>query len=382
VKDQIILHLERYLLALARVVLAIYKPVIIGITGSVGKTTTKEAIAHVLKENGLRLRKTEGNLNTDLGIALTVLGYDQSPAIWEWPFVFIWLHLNWLLLLLHIQTFPPYFIVEMGIDRLGDMTRMIKTIKPTIGIVTWIGEGHHLEALKDPATIAQEKGQMLTVLPKHGVAIIPGQDDQVEKLTELSSAPVIKITKTGADATPAIVQAVAEYLKLDTKKVEKALTSLPKSKGRLNELKGINGSMLIDDTYNSSLPAVRLALDVLKQHNGGRKIAILGDILEQGDQEAKVHEAIAKLANEKADLFVGVGKRLQSVKTDMWFASPDDAAASLPAEIKKGDVILVKGSQGLRMEKVSYALAADKEEAKKNLPRQNARWQQIEFKNP
>lgn len=381
-KDKIIIFLERYLLGLARIVLRRYKPTIIGVTGSAGKTTTKEAIHYTLAAAGLAVGKTPGNLNADIGIALTVLGFGHSPAIWEWPMVFVVAHVAWLLLLLGIIKLPPYMVVEMGIDRIGDMGRMLQTIKPTIGIVTWIGDGHHLEYFKTAKKIAEEKGQILTALPKNGLAIIAAQDSQAETLAAMSSAPVTMVRGTGRETLPEIIMAVTSYLKLDQKKIAQIIADLPEAKGRYIHLKGIKDTNLIDDSYNMSLPAARSSLASLANEPGKRRVAILADALEQGENEQIIHQAIAALARENADLFIGVGKRMKALNPDHWFASPDEAAQAIPALIRKGDTVLVKGSQGMRMEKVSYVLAADKTEAKEKLPRQNTRWQQIPFKNP
>jgi UDP-N-acetylmuramoyl-tripeptide--D-alanyl-D-alanine ligase len=381
-KEKILIWLERYLASLARSVLATYKPIIVGITGSVGKTTTRQAVYHVLKTNDLSVSQTEGNLNSELGVALAVLGFDHSPAIWEWPFAFIALNLNWLLLQLKLSRLPDYFVIEMGIDRLGDMDKLVKLAPPTIGVLTWIGEGHHLEFLKDPETIAGEKGKLLAALPKDGLAIIPAKEPQRKKLEQLATAPIVHINETGIAAAEAVAIAVAEQLGLTKEQATKALKTFKPPKGRLHQLKGINGSAVLDDTYNASFPAMKLALNTLKNMPAKRRIAVLGDVLEQGKDEMLIHEAIATLAKKEADLFIGVGKRMEKTKPDQWYASPESAAIALADQIKKDDLILVKGSQGMRMEKVSFALAADKNEAKQQLPRQNKRWQQIPFRNP
>lgn len=381
-KEAIIKLVERYLIGLARVILTLYKPVIIGITGSVGKTSTREAIYQVLRSCGLPVKQTEGNLNTDLGIALTVLGYDHSPAIWEWPVVFIMVHINWLLLLLHLTPLPRYLVVEMGVDRLGDMERMLRVIKPTIGIVTWIGEGHHLEFLKDPETIAKEKGKILSSLPQDGLAVLPARDPQLSVLESMVIAPVVKIEEAGMAASLKTAEVVAKHLGMEETRIAEALKKVKRPKGRLNTLKGIHDSLIIDDTYNSSLPSVKLALDVLAETEAKRRITVLGDVLEQGEQEEQVHKIIATLAKQKAQVFIGVGKRFQKTEPDQWYASPNEAATALQSFVQEGDVILVKGSQGMRMEKVSLALIADKKEAAEYLPRQSKRWQQIPFANP
>lgn len=381
-KTTIVHLIERYLLALAKSLLSRAKPYIIGVTGSVGKTTTRYGIYQVLKGCGLSVKQTEGNLNSDLGIAISVLGYDHSPAIWEWPFALIAMSVNWISSITGLKKFEDYYVVEMGIDRLGDMKRLLRTIRPTIGIVTWIGEGHHLEFLKDPATIADEKGLILTVLPHDGLAIVPAHDDQTNKLEKMATAPVVKIKATGLDALPETIMAVTNHLGLDKEKVNDQLARIKQPKGRLQWLAGINNSTVLDDSYNASYPAVKLALEILAKSEGERKIAVLGDILEQGEKEAEVHTSLAKLARKQADIFVGVGKRFKETEYDQWFASPTAAAESLRESIKSGDVILVKGSQGMRMEKVSLALAADQKEAQEILPRQTKRWQQLPFRNP
>ena len=381
-KSLIISILERYLVALAKVVLSLDKPLIIGITGSVGKTTVKEAIAHLLETAELPVRKTEGNLNFDIGIAMTVLGYDHAPAIWEWPWALLKVHAVWLLYILRVMRFPKYFVVEMGIDRLGDMTRLTRWVKPSVGIVTWIGEGHHLEFLKDAKTVAREKGQMLRVLPADGLAVLPEKDPNLPILKELSAAPVELFAQTGIESINDILQILAKRFSISEATVAKAQQSFVQPKGRLNILGGLNETQILDDSYNTSLPAIRVALDKLAQQKAKRRIAVLGDILEQGQFEESFHQQAAEYVRKKADLFIGVGKRMAKVNPDHWFASPDEAAEALIELLQPGDVVLVKGSQGMRMEKISLALSADKTAAKKVLPRQTKRWEQIPFANP
>ncbi len=374
--------LERYLVRLAQVTLAIDKPVIIGITGSVGKTTAKEAVFHLLETAKLPVRKTGGNLNFDIGIAMTILGYDHSPAIWEWPWAILIVHLNWLLQLSRLTHLPEYLVVEMGIDRLGDMKRLTKWLKPSIGVVTWIGEGHHLEYLKDAPTIAREKGEMLRVLPKNGLAILPAKDPNIAILKAMSSADTELFQATGVESIEEILAIIAKRLDIQASIAEESMQTFKQPKGRLNIFVGIKDTTILDDSYNTSLPAIRMALTKLSELQAKRKVAILGDILEQGDYEKEHHEKAADLVHETADLFIGVGRRMQNVKPDYWFADPDEAALKIPDLLEAGDGVLVKGSQGMRLEKISYSLIADKRQAKRLLPRQDRRWQQIPFGNP
>lgn len=381
-KSSLLAILESYLVFLAKILLAEYRPVIIAITGSVGKTTTKEALYHVLKKNHLAVARTESNLNTPLGVSLAILGYNHSPAVWEWPMAFIVLHINWLFGLIGLRPLARYWIIELGVDRLGDMKRLLGVVKPTIGILTWIGAGHHLESLVDPATIAKEKGQLLAALPNDGLAIIPQEEPQIEGLASLAQGKIVRFTGQGPAGLANILSAVGQFLALPPEKVQRDLTSFAPPPGRLSQLAGINHTLLIDDSYNSSLPSVELALATLQSTEGQRKVAILGDILEQGQAETAVHTKTAELAKASADLFIGVGKRMKAVNPDHWFASPDEAANAIPELIRPGDVILVKGSQGMRLEKISQALAADPHEAAHKLARQSRRWRQIPFTNP
>lgn len=381
-KATLLVILEKYLVFLAKILLVEYRPVIIGITGSVGKTTTKEAIYHILEKNDFSVVRTEANLNTPMGIALAILGYNHSPAIWEWPLAIIVATINWFLSYVSLRPLARYWVIEMGVDRLGDMRRLLEVVQPTIGILTWIGEGHHLETLVSPSNIAKEKGQLLVALPNDGLAVIPADDPEVKILEELANGKIIRFTGQGQETLSKIVEIVGRYLGLNEHQIVTALKSFQRPKGRLVKLAGLGGSVLIDDSYNSSLPAAKLALEVLKQSDGKRKIAIIGDILEQGQAEAQVHQTVADLARQCADLFIGVGSRMKAVEPDQWYASPDEAATAIPALIREGDVILVKGSQAMRLEKISRVLAADPAEAAGKLPRQSSRWQQIPFANP
>lgn len=382
IKDRLLLMVERYLVALARLLLNRDRPLIIGITGSVGKTTTKELVAAVLRAGRKPFRATGANLNSDLGVALTVFGVTESPPIWLWPWIIIGLSCQFVGYYLRLAKLPPIMVLEMGIDRLGDMTRLLRTVRPTVGIITWIGEGHHLEYLRDATTVAREKGQLLAALPPTGLAILPAKDPNLAALKALATAPIALIEETGLEAAPAIARQVAKYLKIPDTTVRQAISNFRPPKGRIHRLHGINECLIIDDSYNASLPSVKLALSILAAEPAKRRIAVLGDVLEQGEFEAEYHKQMAALAKSSADLFIAVGPRFRSSKADHWFASPDEAAALLPTLVRPGDVVLVKGSQGMRMEKVSYALAADKDEATAELPRQNRRWRQIPFNYP
>lgn len=157
-------------------------------------------------------------------------------------------------------------------------------------------------------------------------------------------------------------------------------------KGRLNLIKGINGSNIIDDTYNANPESVKLSLGVLSNFKSIRKVAVLGDMLELGNLSAKDHKDIADYIGQLGiDIFVGVGKKQKNVYKNLqlpkaskfWISSSEEFSSLLEKgilKIKKGDCILVKGSQGIRMEKIVKRLMRDPDEAENLLVRQDARW--------
>jgi UDP-N-acetylmuramyl pentapeptide synthase len=179
--------------------------------------------------------------------------------------------------------------------------------------------------------------------------------------------------------------AVARALEFPLKDALKGLASYAPPPGRACILPGKSGSLLIDDTYNSSPAAVEEALKSLSLvKDGKRRVAVLGDMLELGRYSAKEHERIGRLAAETVDVLITVGHRAEAIATAFLntgreessvedFENSTLAAAAIPQTIKEGDVVLIKGSQSMRMERITEALLADPKDVEK-LPRQDAQW--------
>ena len=187
---------------------------------------------------------------------------------------------------------------------------------------------------------------------------------------------------------------VGTIFKINLIDIAEALEPLRAPTGRLNLLEGIRGSYIIDDTYNASPISTLAALSVLSQLEARRKIAVLGDMLELGDQTELGHKEIGnKIFSEKIDIFIAVGKRMQyaierlialgfSRVNILHFDDPETAAEKVSQIVREGDFILVKGSQGMRMEKIVEKIITDSSQAKKLLCRQNKEWKKISFTRP
>lgn len=424
--------LEKILHWMAIAVIKKYKPQIIGITGSVGKTSAKEATYCVLADK-FNVRKNEKNYNNELGIPLTIIGSESgNKSIFKWLKVFF----KWLKIVLLRVNYPEVIILEMAVDHPGDMKYLASFIPVKIGIVTAI-TSTHLEFFKSIDHIAREKGLILESLSEDGVAILNADDDKVISMRERTKAKKITfgfsqnadVTASGIDfvyedeklkgvsfklnyegksipvrlqhilATHQVYAALAGVcvgiaLKMNLIDIASALEKFTSPCGRMNMIHGINGSSIIDDTYNSSPKAALAALDVVGRLRALRRIVVMGDMLELGQDEERGHREIArKIFEINADLFFAVGDRMQMAVSELkklgfppdkifHFNSPDEAGKKIEEILEAGDLILVKGSQGMRMEKIVGKIMAEPEKARKLLCRQSSEWWKKPYKKP
>lgn len=431
-KSKRIQYLEKVLRLMALLVLKKYKPKVIGITGSVGKTSAKEAIFTVLSKK-FQVRKNEKNYNNEIGIPLTIIGVETGGrCLSKWFGIF----LKWLAMLILPFKYPEVLILEMGVDRPGDMQYLLSFISPTIGVVTNISSSH-IEFFKSLENIAKEKGKLIESLPADGFAIINADDQRVLKMGERTKAKGISFGfssealvnaanenyhyngqapagisfKLSYDGTTMPVRlshmlakhqihaalsavAVGVAFKINLVEIATALENFAPPTGRLNIISGINGSFLMDDSYNASPASTIAALQVLGELKASRKIVAVGDMLELGSETEEGHRSVAKKILEiNPELVFVVGKRMDFAVMELKeagfvmekvlrFASPDEATLKITELIKEGDIVLVKGSQGMRMEKISYALIANKDEAEKMICRQSKDWKEKPFGNP
>ena len=428
-KSKKLQFLETLLRVMASALLKKYKPKIVGITGSVGKTSAKEAVFAVLSKK-FPVRKNEKNYNNEIGIPLTIIGVESGGrSLIKW----IGIMFKWLGLLIFPCSYPEILVLEMGVDRPGDMDYLLSFIKPTLGVVTNISASH-IEFFQSLENIAKEKGKLIQRLPEDGFAILNADDERALKLAGRTKAPALTFGfsetaqiyadhvsynyagdapegisfKLNYDGTSMPIRlggmlarhqiygalagvAAGIALKMNLVDIASAFENFFSAKGRLNLIDGINGSSIIDDTYNASPVSTLAALGVLAELKAKRKIAILGDMLELGEESERDHQEVVKKGIAiGTDMFFAVGKRMQAAARKatssetpvFYFDSPDEAAKGIERIVKEGDLVLVKGSQGMRMEKIVFALMKDKAEAEKLLCRHSPDWLEKPFTRP
>ncbi len=401
---------------------------IIGVTGNAGKTSVKEAIAAVLRR-GKTVRIAAGNLNNEFGFALTILGnwdeeyYERGSSIGLWLRV-LWAGCRGLIVR---RDCAEIFLLEYGADRLGDIKRLAKAFKPHIAVVTTVGDTPvHVEFFKDTNAVAAEKANLVKVLTPVDYAILNHDDERVLDMKSKTKAQIvtygfeegstIRISdfkylsndegkpigvafeiRKASDFAPikidgslgksqayavAAATAVGMVLGINLIQINEALQQYHGPNGRLKIIPGVNGSTIIDDTYNASPASTRLALETLRDSSGLRKIAVLGDMLELGKHSIPAHRNIGALAASCVDILVCVGSRAKSIAEAskmaqdkiFIFDTSDDAKFKIRDLIRERDVILVKGSQGMRMEKIVAEIMAEPERKGELLVRQSQKW--------
>ncbi|MEK7576352.1 MAG: UDP-N-acetylmuramoyl-tripeptide--D-alanyl-D-alanine ligase [Patescibacteria group bacterium] len=404
----------------AMLVLKRFKPSIIGVSGSVGKTTTKEAIATLLGEH-YRVGKSPKSYNSEIGVPLAILGLQSG-----WGSFGAWLqniaHGAWRVV--SRAPYPQILVLELGVDRPGDFDSLLSWVKPTIAVITAIGDVPvHVEYFASVEDVAKEKAKLVQVIPQDGCVILNADDPQVLAMRELTQArvltygvhkeanivasgykalfsrshmssgisfridcegksiPIKNQNVIGVQSMYALLAtaAVGVVKSLNLIEIAEGLSKYKPMPGRFFLVEGINSSLIIDDSYNASPLAMAVALDTLSTIPAGRKIAVLGDMLELGKFTKDAHEAIGKQASGIVDVLVTVGLRTKSMesagaKEFYWFSDSKAAGEFLKEYIKKDDVVLVKGSQGTRMERVVEALMAHPEDASRLLVRQDSYW--------
>lgn len=355
---------------------------LIAITGSVGKTSTKNAIVSVVRQSH-HVVASEGNLNTILGLALTLL----NARI----------------------TSDTVCVLEMGATHAGDIRKKCEYFPPNVSVVTNV-QPVHLSSFGTMETIAKTKGELVDALDEDGVACLNYDDPLVRSMSTRNKGRTIYYgMDEDADVRPEVIKGtlpmlgehavynamaavcVGRALGIAAEEIERGLAVVEAEKGRLRALDGRHGSLLIDDSYNSSPAAAHSALRVLEQQASlqpsSRKIAFLGDMLELGDREREEHETLIRAAVDAADVVVLVGDVMSMVVSSLPDVVRDrvhlfDTSAQVVDALsdarlydpREGDVILVKGSQGVRMEHISRQLLHPDIVPKDVLPRQSESW--------
>ncbi len=420
--------LEKILKVLAGKILKKYLPEVIAITGSVGKTSPKEQIQVVLAKH-FSVQASFKNYNNEIGVPLTIIG-EESPgkSLAGWLRVFkkagslLWGQ----------KDYPQILVLEMGAQKPGDIDYLLGFVHPKIGVLTDIS-GSHLEYFGTLSKVEKEKRKIIERLPKKGVAIVNFDNELTRRAGEKAKSRVVSygfskradVQATEVDIvyekTPTMIKPAGISFKLITEgnvvpvllphilspsqiysalaaivvgqiynlNALEVLASLKKfmpPPGRLRLLKGIKQSWILDDTYNASPQSTKAALEVLGELEvikGGKKIAVLGDMLELGKDTEKEHrEAGFKVAESGVDLLITKGSLAKFIAQGaqkagldpskiFTFSKNKEAGLFLQEKIEKGDIVLIKGSQGMYMEEIVKEVMAYPLRAKELLVRQD-----------
>jgi len=422
--------LESMLFWFARQIVKKYKPFVIAITGSVGKTSAKEAI-YLVMNHFRRTRTALKNYNNELGVPLTVIGGKaggRNPFAW----LLVFLRATWLLIW-RDANYAECLVLEYGADHPGDIQKLMKLIQPQIGVLTGVSAAH-TEFFGSVEAVAKEKGYIVEFLPSNGTAIINGDfphaveamnrapgavvfygfDDRAtvrgwfavssydwenkkgETSLECSvgdEREVIKIKDAvgvHSGYAPLAALAVAQAAGHSIHEAAEVLQNYRSPNGRMKIIPGIKGTLVVDDSYNSSPSAAKRALEGLlslkPQAENGKRFAVLGGMAELGELTVPEHRAIgAYAAKLKVDVLVCVGEKPRDIARGALesgmaencvytFASTDEAGRFVQERIHQGDIILVKGSQSARMERVTKELMAEPNRAEELLVRFDKDW--------
>jgi len=342
-----------------------------GLTGSRGKTSTKDLLAAVSSAAAPTVA-TSGSLNNELGVPLTMLRASAATR---------------------------FLVLEMGARRIGDIAALTGLVAPDIAVVTNVGQAH-LGYFGSRQAIARAKGELVQGLVPGGTAVLNADDPRVVAMRSLTAGPVltfgraehadVRVTGLTLDrlarpsftlqtagasapvalpfvgahqalnASAAAAAGLAAGVPLDAAATALATAALSKWRLELRELAG--GATLLNDSYNADPDSARAALDALAAVERGRRIAVLGDMLELGDDSEAEHRAVGQYAAARADVVVAVGEAARLIadgagERGVALAGNDAAVDWLHGHLAAGDVVLVKASRAARLDEVAAALA-------------------------
>jgi UDP-N-acetylmuramoyl-tripeptide--D-alanyl-D-alanine ligase len=407
------------------IVLKRFKPRIIGVAGSVGKTSTKDAVYAALKDFVV-IRKNQKSFNSEIGVPLTILNLEtgwNSPKIWL-------LNIVKGFKVIFAKEYPEWLVLELGTDHPGDMKKLISWITLDYAIFTRFPDVPvHVLHFKKADDVNEEDAQMMFGLKKEGVLVLNIDDKKISELELKSTFKTLKYgfgaTKNGIGISHAEIAyhngkiigqnfkinfnsnsvpftvvgalgvqhaypvlaalVVARDIGINALDVLQSLSSHKSPCGRMNILEGVNDITIIDDSYNSSPVAAELAIDTLGEIKAQTKIAVLGDMAELGKYSQAEHKKLAHLLKEnKISHLITYGQQAEiitneandiGIKHVCMALSHQNAVETILKWAKGKTAVLIKGSQSMRMEKVSFGLLADKKSAKQKLVRQEGVWE-------
>jgi len=358
-----------------------FRPYVIGVTGSSGKTTTKYMIGELLSTVKSNILVSSGNLNTEIGLPLAMIGYQGAPEkFWGW----IWVFLSAPVKTFFRLKYPPYLVLEYAADRPRDIEYLTSIVPPDIAVIVNIGVAH-LAAFKKFENIIREKWILAQSAQQFVVC-----DNSVLKKVEALKEPKAKIVETGIAENVKIqneekltngtefelilrgkkyncrtkfmgrhnlgnleLALIAAHLATGERdELVKKIETLEPLEGRGRKFIGENEIVVIDESYNANPLSMLAAIEVFSSIKAGRKVAILGEMCEIGEITAASHREIAKRVKSIATLTVGVGESFKECGLDKWYPSVEELKADIKQILQKGDTVLIKGSLSNRLKEI------------------------------
>ena len=354
-----------------------YNIPVVAVTGSVGKTSTKDLIASVVSQKYNTL-KTKGNYNNEIGLPLTILGLTNEEAM----------------------------VVEMGMNHLGEIRKLTNIAKPTVAVITNIGTAH-IGNLGSRENILKAKLEIIEGLQGNTVVINNDNDllhkwvnenkekyniitygiknkskymaTDIKSFEDKSEFKVVcekdesinnKMVTVPVGGEHFILNslcaiAVGEYLNVPTEKIINGIANLELTKKRMEVLTSKSGATVINDTYNANYDSMKAAITYLKEIKDKRKIAVLGDMLELGDYSKELHEKVGEEVDESIDILITIGKEAKYIaekakaKQIIECKDNEEAVRKLKELGTKDDAILLKASNGMKFFEIATALCEE-----------------------
>jgi len=385
----------------ARYILATRRIEVIGVTGSVGKTSAKETIAAVLAER-YPVFKNHGNYNGRYGLPIALGRLEPCQRL---------------------------AVLEMAADSLDEIRELAALTRPRVGVVTAVGHSH-VEYLGSLDTIAREKGRLIEALPVEGVAALNADDPRVAAMAAHAQARIITygrgegamlraenvaVARDGTrlearwqgEAIPLYIPLIGAHhaytalaaaavglaYDLSWEEIAAGLSHVQPQPGRTRLLAGVNGLELLDDSYNASPESTLAALETLRALSARRRWAVLGHMAQLGEHAIEGHRRVGRACAQVADELVVKGDQAQLIAEEaaryglaasrIHIAYTASEAAQIVRErAQPGDLLLIKGSAEARMEHITRELLAEPEHAAELLPRQGPGWAQVRLERP
>lgn len=374
VNNKFIIEVEDSILAIqqiAKMKREKYDIPVVAITGSVGKTSTKDIVASVLSEK-YDVLKTQGNMNNHIGLPLTILGLKNHTAM----------------------------VVEMGMNHLGEIEKLSKIAEPTIAIITNIGTAH-IGNLGSRENILKAKLEILSGMKENGKVVINNDNDILHKwylenkgkyniisyginnksmemainikYEEYSSEYILNnenniIVPIGGEAfvyNSLAAICVGKTLNIELNDIKSGIKKFKLSRMRLDVVKSSKGYTIINDCYNANYDSMKSAINFLAHTNGKRKIAVLGDMLELGKYSKELHKKVGKIiCDEKVDILITVGKESKEIAKKAeengletyQFNTNAEAIEKLKSILNLNDIVLIKASNSMKFSEIVNAI--------------------------